>query len=321
MLNVSLGIDTSNYKTSVAMIDQNYRIICDFQKLLEVKKGERGLRQSDALFQHIKNLPDLCREAFHLSRNQHSQIQVAAVSVSDRPRPIEGSYMPVFLAGINSAESIASALDVPLYRFSHQEGHIEAVCFTSPLKEAERFLSFHFSGGTTEGLLVEKRKEDQKITLIGGSRDLAFGQVLDRVGVAMGMAFPCGQEMDQLAAKIGIIEGRENLLPKIKCNEGFLNLSGIETKCQRLLGEIDENLLPAMLFTRLGQAMTDMTLQLSEAYGIKHILFAGGVSASAFLRCYLKETLSELEVYFGDPGLSTDNAVGIAVLGGKKVWR
>lgn len=323
MLKLSLGIDTSNYKTSVALVSREGHIICNLQKYLDVKKGERGLRQSVALFQHVNNLPELTGQAFENLRKGEVPFQIECISVSDRPRPVEGSYMPCFLAGLSAARTLSEALGVPCHTFSHQEGHIEAVRHGSELAEAQRFLSFHFSGGTTEALLAEEDKKSGglSVKIVGGSKDLAFGQVLDRVGVAMGMDFPCGQAMDEIAQRAGGTPEKDNLLPKIKCEDGYINLSGIETKCQRLLPETDEAALISMVFTRMGQAVADMCSQLAKAHHTRDILLAGGVSASRFIRSYLTEALPAYRLCFGDPCLSADNAAGIALLGGKRQWR
>ena len=124
-----LGIDTSNYKTSVAVVTEQGEILCNIQEFLTVKQGERGLRQSDAFFQHVLKIPELAGKAIETAGDR----KPAAVSVSTRPRPVEGSYMPVFQAGLSAAKLIASAWTVPLFTFSHQEGHIEAVRHNSPL--------------------------------------------------------------------------------------------------------------------------------------------------------------------------------------------
>lgn len=307
----SLGIDTSNYKTSAAVISAEGNIICNLQRYLDVKKGERGLRQSAALFQHVNNLPALVQEAFDMVQGLGA---IDCVCASGRPRPVEGSYMPVFNAGVSAGKMLAAAVGAPYFEFSHQEGHIEAVKYDSPLRDARRFISFHFSGGTSEALLVE----GDAIQIVGGSKDLAFGQVLDRVGVALGMEFPCGQEMDNLAASSS--PPKQNLLPKIKCRDGFINLSGIETSCQRLIGSSSQDIIVPMLFQRLGESIAEMALQLCDQYGITDFLFAGGVSSSCSIRNMLHKDLSHLNICFGEPALSTDNAVGIARLGGKKIW-
>ena len=309
---LSIGIDTSNYKTSVAAVDERGNILCNLQRYLQVRKGERGLRQSVALFQHVNNLPELIESCMASLGDG----RIDCVCASSRPRPVAGSYMPVFNAGVSAARMLAAALKVPYRQFSHQEGHIEAVRFFSPLKEADRFLSFHFSGGTTEALLVD----GEEISLAGGTKDISFGQLLDRVGVTLGMAFPCGGEMDEIALRGGT-EEIDNILPRIKCSDGFINLSGIETKCQRLAAETEQTQLIRMLFFRIAEAVCTMTEQMTEKFGVRSVLFEGGVSSSRFLRCYAEDRLNKLEYYFGEPALSTDNAVGVALLGGKQSWR
>ena len=307
----ALGIDTSNYKTSVALVDTEGSIICNEQQFLEVKKGERGLRQSTALFQHVNNLPTLIERAFD---TMPKDMEVGCIGVSTRPRPVEGSYMPVFNAGFSAARMLSASLGVPCFQVSHQEGHIEAVKHDSIFRDTQRLICFHFSGGTSEALLVD----NGKIDIVGGSKDLAFGQVLDRLGVALGMDFPCGQEMDEIACGYGKVKG--NILPKIKCTDGYINLSGIETKCQRSVSEIEPDALITMTFHRLADAIGAMCSQLKETYQISDFLFAGGVSSSRYIRQYLTEHLTDCNVCFGDPALSTDNAVGVARLGGKRLW-
>ena len=306
MKNFFLGFDTSNYKTSVALTCDDGSVLLNEQKYLTVKKGERGLRQSDALFQHVSNLPELTEKLREACKGG----RIAAVSVSTRPRPVEGSYMPVFLAGYAAAKEAASLLDVPLYEFSHQEGHIAAVREGTPLEKEERFVSFHFSGGTTEAVLVD----GETYTIVGGSRDIAFGQLLDRVGVKLGMQFPCGAEMDKIACGAQFIPGTLKL-PPIRAKEGWIHLSGLETHCQRICDTTETKVLISALFREITQAIREMTLQIAKQYDVQHVLFAGGVSASQYVRHNLSVPF---DYYFGDPALSTDNAVGIAYLGGKR---
>ncbi len=315
-----LGIDTSNYKTSVAVVDSCGTILCDLRTLLKVKQGERGLRQSDALFQHIENLPHLLDKAL----SPEMVRRIGAVAFSDRPRPAEGSYMPVFKAGISFGKTIAAALQVPYWNFSHQEGHIEAIKFYSGFQEQERFLCYHLSGGTCELLKVEQGI----IKKIGGSKDLSFGQVIDRVGVKLGMAFPAGEEMDKRA--LGA-EKATKVLTKIPSDELFLNLSGIETQCSRKAESLvqegaapsEQDALIRELFDRMVQILTEMTKQAAAKTKINHVLFTGGVSSSQYiskkLAAHFKDTPIFLE--FGQQYLSQDNAVGIALLGGKKLWQ
>lgn len=312
---LSLGIDTSNYKTSVAVVDGEGNILFNAQEFLDVKEGERGLRQSDAFFQHVKKLPHIISKAIS---DKEIRNNIGCIAVSTRPRPVEGSYMPVFMAGESFAGVLASSLNVPGFEFSHQEGHIEAVRYYSPLNESDPFISFHFSGGTTEAILVNRKEEIFEI--VGGSRDLAYGQVLDRIGVSLGMSFPCGAEMDS------ITQGRScqiknNHLTKIKVIDGYVNLSGIETQAQRLLDQVSSEEIIFELFQKLSSSILEMTIQLSEKHGINNFLYAGGVSSSAYIKHYLLSNKPHnLQLFFADSKLASDNAIGIALLGGKKIW-
>lgn len=311
-----LGIDTSNYKTSVAVTDRDHNIICDYRRLLRVKQGDRGLRQSDALFQHIKTLPELMknvREVFDGSFD--------AVVYSDRPRPIEGSYMPVFLAGESLGKSLSSAMNIPCFSFSHQEGHIEAVKAYSPMKNEERFLACHFSGGTCELLEVVEKDAGYNITIIGGSKDISLGQVIDRAGVAMGMKFPSGEEMDKAAVAATC---ETSLLTPVKVKNGWLNLSGIDTQIKNILNQNSnpEKAFIREIFRRLSDAVSAMLMQGASLTGLNDIIMAGGVSSSMFMRQAVSEILGaqNINIIFDDNNMSQDNAVGTALLGGKQLW-
>lgn len=327
-----LGIDTSNYKTSVALVAEDGSVIRDMRTPLRVKQGERGLRQSDALFQHIENLPVLIDEAFK------DGIAIKAVACSIRPRPVRGSYMPVFRAGEAIALSVSAAAGVPCLCFSHQEGHIEAVKRFSAMKDSRLFLACHFSGGTCEILKVKDISEDMKkdasagkaetriysIDIIGGSKDISFGQVIDRAGVASGLSFPSGEEADRLALSA---DDPTRFLSPIKAENGWINLSGIDTQARRIIeGGMREDMKGPFfreIFDRIVSATVKMVSQASEKSGIRDIIMAGGVSSSVYMRERIRKALKEngINTCFGSSGLSQDNAVGIALLGGRMIWR
>lgn len=321
-----IGIDTSNYKTSLALTDFKGDILFDSRKPLIVKQGERGLRQSHALFQHMDNLPVLISSLFREIRRD----RIGAVAVSDRPRPVEGSYMPVFKAGINFGRVIADSLEVPFYAFSHQEGHIEAVKHHSVFSDDHELLVYHLSGGTCELLHVK----DNQIEIVGGSKDISFGQVIDRVGVSLGMGFPAGEEMDRLATEIAadhqkgtLIKAsrfnteKKDILTRIPMDGLFINLSGLETQCQRGLKKgIPSEQIISELFQKISDCICQLTKKAVEETGCEKILFSGGVSGSTYLKTTISRFFSDsrIEICFGEPALSADNAVGISLLGGKK---
>ncbi|MDD2217658.1 MAG: O-sialoglycoprotein endopeptidase [Eubacteriales bacterium] len=308
-----IGIDTSNYKTSVAVTDLEGNILSDCRHLLAVKKGERGLRQSNALFQHINKLPILIKEA--LSNIECGRICAAAVST--RPRPVEGSYMPVFNAGKSSAHSLAAALKIPVYEFSHQEGHIEAVRRKCTLKDEKTFLVYHLSGGTSELLRVKSTGSSFEIETIGGSLDISYGQVLDRVGVSLGMDFPAGEELDRIAfASKGVTK---KFLRPIPNKGAYVNLSGIETQCQRSISP-DENKEPliAETFEKIASSIHKSVEAAIVQTGLTKVIFVGGVSGSMYIKKYLQSKLqqNDIRLAFAAGDLASDNAVGIAFLGG-----
>ena len=324
-----LGIDTSNYTTSVAITDINGSITADRRRLLTVKQGERGLRQSDALFQHMENLPDMLLELFE----QTDKNRIGAVSASSRPRPVEGSYMPVFKTGVNYGKVMAAGLGVPFFAFSHQEGHLEAVRHGSSLSDEAEYLAYHLSGGTCELLYVR----DRSVEILGGSRDISFGQVLDRIGVFLGMNFPAGREMDLVAMEMrdrlygpagialtGQIGKNQSILKNIPIDGLEINLSGIETQCRRELEKgADRDLLIFELFRSISGCLCRLTEKAAEETNCGRVLFTGGVSASRFVRDEIERyfTGKSLHLVFGDPALSSDNAVGVSFLGGKALWQ
>ena len=229
-----VGFDTSNYTTSVAVCDREGRVVANLKAPLPVKDGERGLRQSDALFAHTRNLPALTDRLGEILRE--GDLRPVAVGVSAKPRDVEGSYMPCFLAGIAAAHSFAAACSVPIYEVSHQNGHVMAALYSADalsLLERESFLAFHVSGGTTEVLLIDPREAGFSVTLVGETADINAGQAIDRVGVALGLSFPCGRELERLAS---LYSGRLSSRP-VCVRDGRCSLSGVENLALRLWNE------------------------------------------------------------------------------------
>ena len=301
-----LGIDTSNYTTSAAIFISGEGVVLQKKKLLPVNKGEKGLRQSDAVFHHTAALPQLVEELFGGYDGS-----LSAVGVSYAPRDAEGSYMPCFLAGINAAGCIAAAGRLPLYRFSHQAGHIAAALFSAGRLDLvdECFIAFHVSGGTTEVLFVKPDAEKIfKTEIIGAALDLNAGQVIDRVGVTLGLDFPCGAQLDMLAQKS---KRSFNIKPKLT-GGGSCNLSGLENKCKAMLanGESPEDISRYCIeyISATLEKMAEFTL---ETYGNLPLVFSGGVMSNSIIRQRFSEKYG---AFFAEPAFSSDNAAGIAVL-------
>ena len=286
----TLGIDTSNYATSLAVFDTAAEeVVCDRKRFLPVKPGELGLRQSDAVFHHTAALPELLRELdaeFPLHR-------VDAVGVSEKPRPVEGSYMPCFLTGLAVAQGLALARGVPLVRTTHQQGHIAAALLSAA------------------GASLFARRV--LVCRVGGSTDLYAGQAVDRIGVKLGFAFPAGAELSSLAS-----ECSEEIKPKVSVKGADCSFSGLENQCAALL---ECGAAPAYVakycLSAVGQTVLQMICAAQEQYPGVPVVCAGGVMSSDVIRAYVQRT--QPDIYFVPGRYSSDNAIGVAVLAAKEV--
>lgn len=314
MNNFFLGIDTSNYTTSTAFYNAEAGTVIQKKKLLPVKEGQLGLRQSDAVFHHTVQLPDMMENLFS-EVGEYPQ----SVGVSVSPRDTEGSYMPCFLAGASAARSLAAAMKIPCHSFSHQSGHIMAALWSSNALELrhDKFLAFHLSGGTTEAVLVTPDKDFiLKKQLVASSLDLKAGQAVDRVGVMLGLKFPAGKELEKLA-----LTADKNYKVRPSMKGADCSLSGIENKCKKLIseGETSANIALYCL-TSIYAALEGMTAALLNEYGKMPVVYAGGVMSNRFIRSRIEEKFGN-NVYFAQPEFSCDNAAGTALLAADKEGR
>jgi N6-L-threonylcarbamoyladenine synthase len=297
----TLGIDTSNYSTSAAIYSND--TIYQNKRLLPVANGNIGLRQSEALFLHVKTLGSVLKELM----DKHNLV-LNAVGTSYAPRQSDSSYMPCFLAGHMAAESISACLRIPLYCFSHQTGHIAAGIFGTDRQDliTNTFLAFHLSGGTTDVLLVEDLL-NEKIIRIGGSADLHAGQLVDRVGNMLGLPFPSGPLLDALSLK----SSKEySVKPSIK--DGMVCLSGIENQCRTMFNKMDEPCDIAKFAIQSIQAAVFVMIELAtKQTKTKDLLFVGGVMSNTLLRKAVQLCHHGI---VASPEYSADNAVGIAML-------
>ena len=308
-----VGFDTSNYRTSVAAVTLDGEILVNHRELLPVADGERGLRQSEAVFAHVRQL----RNAEESLRAALKNVRIAAVAASTQPRDGEASYMPVFQVGHTAGSLLAASLDVPFYGTTHQLGHLAAALHGTKLEGRDRILAVHLSGGTTDLLVTDGNRVEQ----IGGSADLHAGQLVDRAGVAMGLGFPAGEELEKLA-----IRGKSEGLLGCSLDPGDLvcHLSGAETKALQWIrdGRMPKENIAREIYDLLARTLARMLKAGAEKTGISKTLVTGGVAASALLRQLLEErrakTRSCPEIVFGRPEMSGDNAVGVALIGVKR---
>ena len=316
MIPAVLGFDTSNYRTSAAAVSEDGEILLNYRELLEVAAGERGLRQSDAVFAHLRRMTGAEGLLREIKRRGYTP---AAVAVSDRPGGGEDSYMPVFQTGVTVAVMLSGALDVPLFRTTHQRGHLAAAAHGTPLEDREPYLAFHLSGGTTDLLAVTAEGP----AVIGKSLDLHAGQLVDRIGVALGLSFPAGPELELLALR-GRSEGR--LGASMERGDLDCHFSGAESQAQRWIreGTVSPENLAREVYDLLGRTISRMLAAGSRETGYRKALVTGGVAGSDLFRTILKQRCEKIrnapEIVFGSRELSGDNAVGVALIGLKK-WK
>ncbi len=299
---LTLGFDTSNYTTSVAAFDGVGGKNCS--RLLDVKPGELGLRQSDALFAHVKRLPELVDALAGAVELKN----VTAIGVSTRPRAVEGSYMPCFLAGWSQASCLARILGVPLYEFSHQQGHIAASLWSAGRLDLMKtpHLAWHLSGGTTELLLVTPDGKNVRAEKLGGTSDISAGQLIDRTGKLLGLQFPAGKAIDALSRTSDC----KNKY-RVKLHGLEFSFSGIQNQAEKFFADTQSPADTArFVMNCIVGCITDATrAALAQNPGLA-VVFSGGVASNSMLR----ERMREFSPVFAEPQFSTDNAMGVAVL-------
>lgn len=304
-----LGIDTSNYTTSTAIYNTETDEMIQCKKLLPVKQGGLGLRQSDAVFHHTQQLNILFSKLL-----QKFSGNITAIGVSSKPRPCKDSYMPCFTVGLNSAKMLSEALKIPLYTFSHQEGHISSALYSANKRELfnKRFLAFHISGGTTEALMVTPNDNSGfNIDIVAKTLDLNAGQAIDRVGLMLGCTFPCGKELESFAL---------NCSEDIKVTPALKNynccLSGLENLCDNLLKQgKPKEYIAKFCLTYIEKTIFFMTEKLKKKYNDLPVVYAGGVMSNSIIQ---KNISGLIECSFATPEYSCDNSAGIAYLAYRK---
>lgn len=297
-----LGLDTSNYTTSSAIYSND--VVVQSKKLLPVKEGEKGLRQSDAVFHHTVQMPEVINKLF-----DNQKFDIKAVGCSSKPCDTPNSYMPCFLVGKNTAFTVSKALGVPYYEFSHQSGHIAAAIYSTGRNDLleKEFIAFHLSGGTTQAILVKPDKETVfKTQLVAESLDLKAGQAIDRVGLMLGLKFPCGAELEKLALQS---DSKFNIKVQLKGNDCCL--SGLENQCKKMLDNYKKEDVALYCIEYIKKVLSEMTGNLQNVYGNIDFLYAGGVMSNSIIRNYISDKFNG---YFAKPEFSCDNAAGIAYL-------
>ncbi|MDE6708787.1 MAG: peptidase M22 [Oscillospiraceae bacterium] len=302
-----LGLDTSNYTTSAAIYDTSQKKILQAKKLLPVKSGQKGLRQSDAVFHHVMQLPEV------LEKLNISEKKISGIGVSVRPRNMEKSYMPCFLCGEHTAKILGHVLNIPVYETSHQVGHILAGLYSAKKLawRNQKFFAFHVSGGTTDCVLCEPdNKNILHVKTISSSLDLKAGQLIDRVGIMLGLNFPCGKELEQLAMQSKAKFKYQPVMKGLSCC-----MSGLENQCAKLYQDnMPARDIAMFCLTAISEILKKMTSLILLQEQNLPVLYVGGVMSNQYIQKQISEYFySKTETAFAEPAFSCDNAVGTAV--------
>ena len=366
---VYLGIDTSCYTTSVAIMDEAGALLGEARQILSVRPGRCGLQQSEMVFQHTRNLPRLMEEAVGqvigcvttgagsvangvsvadeastagasgLAGLAVAGYELAAIGVSGYPRPLEGSYMPAFLAGLSVARSVAAVTGAQLEVISHQENHLEAGLWSAGGPAVDRFLLLHASGGTTDVLLAERQQNGRyRITEVGGSMDLHAGQFVDRIGVALGLQFPTGPALEALAEKAlartaevsasvseqsvaSVSEAGAGAAPMVELPVSVRKLQvSLSGPCTAALRKLEAGAEPAALALGVEHALAETFARVlrtgAQEYRVRDVLLVGGVGSNNYIRQHVERKLAKLRypvrLWVPEGRFSCDNATGCA---------
>lgn len=366
---VYLGIDTSCYTTSVAIMDEAGALLGEARQILSVRPGRCGLQQSEMVFQHTRNLPRLMEEAVGqvigcvttgagsvangvsvadeastagasgLAGLAVAGYELAAIGVSGYPRPLEGSYMPAFLAGLSVARSVAAITGAQLEVISHQENHLEAGLWSAGGPDVDRFLLLHASGGTTDVLLAERQQNGRyRITEVGGSMDLHAGQFVDRIGVALGLQFPTGPALETLAEKAlartaevsacvseqsvaSVSEAGAGAAPMVELPVSVRKLQvSLSGPCTAALRKLEAGAEPAALALGVEHALAETFARVlrngAQEYRVRDVLLVGGVGSNNYIRQHVERKLAKLRypvrLWVPEGRYSCDNATGCA---------
>lgn len=317
-----LGIDTSNYTTSVCAINAvDGLMVVQARKMLPVKEGDRGLRQSDALFFHVRQLPEVMAELMSEFHRRGIEPTFERIGVSVRPRPYASSYMPVFQAGLSYAETLSIALGIPMTRTSHQEGHLAAAEYFHDMGTGP-FVAVHLSGGTSDVMIAKRTTPGYAVDLVGEGADLHVGQLVDRVGVRLGLPFPAGPHLEKLS--------RQNQRERLQRATGnsltisapvqgaSMSFSGPLSAAMRAIDAgCDEGEVAYAVETCIARAVSKAVEYAAREHGsVRKVLIAGGVASNQHIQtevcARLERRLRDVQVRFAPPEYARDNALGVA---------
>ncbi len=308
-----LGIETSCDETAAAIVEDGNKILANVIASQCIHSKYGGVVPELASRAHIKLITLVVTEALEVSELEHSQID--AVSVTASP-----GLIGALLVGVSFAKGMARSLHIPLIGINHLEGHIFSIFLSHPRLTCP-FICLIASGGHTELLEV---KDKLVYELIGSTQDDAAGEAFDKVAKILGLGYPGGPEIEELA-KTGDPKWRR--FPRPKAAGHDFSFSGLKTSVLYFVEKLSEKDKEANLpniAASFQEAVCDSlilsTLSSATDRGIDRIAVVGGVAENRRLRELLVESFGG-EVYFPSPELCTDNAAMIAACGYERLIR
>ena len=302
---ITLGIESSCDETSVAVVKNGREVlsnVIDSQIKIHEKYG--GVVPEIASRNHIEAI----------SRVTKIALEEANITFDDI-NAITPTYGPglvgALLVGLSYAKALSYAIQKPLVGVNHIQGHIAANYIT--YKELEPpFLCLLISGGNTQLIHV---KDYTEFEVLGKTRDDAIGEAFDKVARVVGLGYPGGPKVDNLAK-----EGQANIeLPKTHIDNLDFSFSGIKTAVINLnhnKPDINKADLCASFEKTVTEMLLENTKKAIKQTGLKTLAIGGGVSANSYIREeFLKLKQEGIKVYTPDIKLCTDNAAMIASSG------
>lgn len=303
---ITLGIESSCDETSVSVVRNGREVLSNvIHSQIEIHKQFGGVVPEIASRNHVEAISSVTKEALKIANMTFEDIDVIACTYGP-------GLVGALLVGVAYAKALSFALKKPLVGVNHIQGHIAANYIT--FKELQPpFLCLVISGGHTHLIHI---KDYTEFEILGKTRDDAIGEAFDKVARVMGLQYPGGPKIDQLAK-----EGKPVIsLPHSHFENLDFSFSGIKTAILNLHHK-DPNINQADLCASFEQTATDMleknTLEAMDSLKIDKLALAGGVSANSYIRNRFLEMGRKkgTQVYFPEVMLCTDNAAMIASAG------
>lgn len=307
--NLILAIETSCDETSVAVIQDGHLVLSNIIAS-QIKSHMRfgGVVPEIASRHHVEQITQCIEEAMTEAEVTYSDLSAIAVTYGP-------GLVGALLIGVNAAKALAYAHDLPLIAVNHMAGHIYANRLVQPL--IFPLLALVVSGGHTELVYM---KEDGDFKIIGETRDDAAGEAYDKVGRILGLPYPGGKRIDEMAH-----EGKDTYhFPRamLKDDNYDFSFSGLKSSFINLVHNADqkgEQLHPENLAASFQASVIEVlvskTLRAAKELDVKQLVMAGGVAANKGLRNALtiavKEELSDVDLLVPPLPLCGDNAAMI----------